>query len=185
MRPAQSRANTAKSERDAAQAQVDAGMSAAGCATEDEWLATEPVAAKAAIDARDAAQVELDTANAALNAAQAEYSAAQTAVAPAKAALDTANAQLASAQAAYDTSSAALAAAAQLDTAKHRSPRQSRRSQREKSNWPTVSSSWRPPKPGLEAEKQVPPAKRLGTSPRPVSSTGAGTVKAGFRQGAV
>ena len=38
----------------AAQAQVDAGMSAAGCATEDEWLATEPVAAKAAIDARDA-----------------------------------------------------------------------------------------------------------------------------------
>lgn len=116
---AQSRANTAKSERDAAQAQVDAGMSAAGCATEDEWLATEPVAAKAAIDARDAAQVELDTANAALNAAQAEYSAAQTAVAPAKAALDTANAQLASAQAAYDTSSAALAAArTQLDTAK-------------------------------------------------------------------
>ena len=94
-------------------------MSAAGCATEDEWLATEPVAAKAAIDARDAAQVELDTANAALNAAQAEYSAAQTAVAPAKAALDTANAQLASAQAAYDTSSAALAAArTQLDTAK-------------------------------------------------------------------
>lgn len=116
---AQSRANTAKSERDAAQAQVDAGMSAAGCATEDKWLATEPVAAKAAIDARDAAQVELDTANAALNAAQAEYSAAQTAVAPAKAALDTANAQLASAQAAYDTSSAALAAArTQLDTAK-------------------------------------------------------------------
>ena len=87
---AQSRANTAQSERDAAQAQVDAGMSAAGCATEDEWLATEPVAAKAAIDARDAAQVELDTANTALNAAQAEYSAAQTAVAPAKAALDAA-----------------------------------------------------------------------------------------------
>lgn len=116
---AQSRANTAQSERDAAQAQVDAGMSAAGCATEDEWLATEPVAAKAAIDARDAAQVELDTANTALNAAQVEYSAAQTAVAPAKAALDAANAQLASAQAAYDTSSAALAAArTQLDTAK-------------------------------------------------------------------
>ncbi len=100
----QQQLETAQADLDAKEQQVREGVAAAGCTTEEEWLANDEAAAKPVIDARDEARNRRDS-------AQDEYDAARIAMAPVQSERDTANNRLAAAEAARDASAASLAAA--------------------------------------------------------------------------